>query len=163
MKEKLSSNEARTLTQSKSQTFDLGDISDFIQAEEEKRQKMSKTIEDLEQKVDKVNQNFDRKAAKLKKEFDLDALIKQFKSKADEGYVQKNFESFEAKIGGLSESLVLLKREIDMMARGNYNSAKPTDNAFISIKSALPKTCLSCGNSAPLQQINNSFGVYYYL
>lgn len=131
--------------------------------DEEKHNKLQKFVEELQQKIDKVNQNFDRKISKLKKEVDIDSLIKQFKTKADEESVQSGFTNVDEKIFGLNHNFTVLKKDlenvVDSINKGSLQGAKSSENPFITIKSALPKACLSCGQGGTggqnqLQTIN---------
>jgi len=129
--------------------------------DEEKQNRLQKLVEELQQKIDKVNQNLDRKVSKLKKELDIDSLIKQFKTKADEDSVQNGFTNVDEKIVGLSHNFSILKKDlegvVDSINKGTLQSGKSSsENPFITIKSALPKACLSCGQGGQtqLQTIN---------
>jgi len=131
--------------------------------DEEKHNKLQKFVEELHQKIDKVNQNFDRKISKMKKDFDIESLIKQFKSKADEESVQNGFVNVDEKLFGLNHNFNVLKKDlenvVDTINKGGLQGVKSTENPFITIKSALPKACLSCGQGGPggqsqLQAIN---------
>lgn len=130
-------------------------IVDLVQSSDEKYNKLHKIVEDSQQKLDKVNQNFDRKVSKLKKEFDLESLLKQFKSKADEENVRKDFETMDLKITGLTDGMTIIKKELERafetINKPSNPGAKNLDNAFISIKSILPKACLSCGSTTGQQ------------
>ncbi len=131
--------------------------------DEEKHNKLQKLVEELQQKIDKVNQNFDRKITKMKKDLDIESLIKQFKSKADEDSVQNGFVNVDEKLVGLNHNFNVLKKDlenvVDAINKGGLQGVKSSENPFITIKSALPKACLSCGQGGPggqnqLQTIN---------
>jgi len=151
--------ERQTDFQSEITNIEFAKIMDAVKDKEEKHKKLQTFMEELMEKMNKINQNFDKKVTKLKKEFDIDSLIKQFKCKADEENVQKGFETLDEKMLMLNNNFISLKKEIDKnldsLNKGTIPSIRTTnDNPFITIKSVLPKACLSCGN-ASAQQPNN--------
>ena len=126
----------------------------------EKHQKLQKAFEDLQQKTDKINLSFDRKVAKLKKEFDIDSIMKQFKSKADDGTVKETFNSMDSKISNLHDGFLSLRSDLEKTIGSISKAPVPTslrntDAPFITMKSILPKACLSCGHGSNTSQPHN--------